>query len=249
MLNYTSDSSAERTKVLSSDLQSRYHIQSLPVQADLGDPNGAAHLIAIVKNNFAHPKTGKLVIDIIINNAGVAENQSLERVTAESFHRQYNINVLGPILLLQAALPYLPHDRSGRIVNTSSVSSSLGFVGQTVYGGTKSALESMTRTWARELAERATVNAVNPGPVATDMYESTSPEFQQQLKPYIQHTPLMKVREGLDPEEFVKDSERAGGRPGYDYEIAGVIAMLCSEDSAWCTGSVICANGGLKFSY
>ncbi|KAL8908615.1 MAG: hypothetical protein Q9207_000703 [Kuettlingeria erythrocarpa] len=249
VLNYTSDSSVERTKILSSDLQSRYHIQSLPVQADLGDPNGAAHLIAIAKNNFAHPETGKLVIDIIINNAGVSENQPLERVTAESFHRQYNINVLGPILLLQAALPYLPNDRSGRIVNISSVSSSLGFVGQTVYGGTKSALESQTRTWARELAERATVNAVNPGPVATDMYESTSPEFQQQLKPYIQHTPLMKVREGLDPEEFVKDSERAGGRPGYGYEIAGVIAMLCSEDSAWCTGSVICANGGLKFSY
>lgn len=107
----------------------------------------------------------------------------------------------------------------------------------------------MTRTWARELAERATVNAVNPGPVATDMYGSTSPEFQQQLKPHIQHTPLMKEREGLDPDEFVKDAEKAGGRPGYDHEIAGVIAMLCSEDSAWCTGSVICANGGLKFSY
>lgn len=142
VLNYTSNSSAERTKVLSSSLQSKYYVQSLPVQADLGDPNGPAHLIAVVKNHFAHPKTGKLVIDIIINNAGVAENQVLEQVTTESFHKQYNINVLGPILLLQAALPYLPHDRSGRIVNLSSVSSSLGFVGQTVYGGTKSALES-----------------------------------------------------------------------------------------------------------
>lgn len=73
---------------------------------------------------------------------------------------------------MQAALPYLPHDRSGRIVNMSSVSSSLGFIAQSVYGGTKAALEAMTRTWSRELAERATVNAVNPGPVKVSL---TSP--------------------------------------------------------------------------
>ncbi|KAL9006406.1 MAG: hypothetical protein Q9188_000811 [Gyalolechia gomerana] len=249
VLNYTADSSAERTNSLSSSIQAEHHVRALPVQADLGDPNGPAHLIATVKNNFSHPKTGKLAIDVIINNAGVAEDQLLQDVTAESFHMQYSVNVLGPILLLQAALPYLPNDRSGRIVNLSSVSSSLGFVGQTVYGGTKAALEHMTRTWARELAERATVNAVNPGPVATDMYGSTGADFQEQMKPHIQHTPLMKEREGVDPENFVKDAEKAGGRPGYDHEIAGVVAMLCSEDAAWCTGSVVCANGGFKFSY
>ncbi|KAL8841041.1 MAG: hypothetical protein Q9170_001066 [Blastenia crenularia] len=238
VLNYTSDASAERTDSLGSSLQAEHHVRTLAVQADLGDPNGPAHLIATVKNNFSHPKTHKLVIDIIVNNAGVAEGQPLQDVTIDSFHKQYSVNVLGPILLLQAALPYLPTDRSGRVVNLSSVSSSLGFSDQTVYGGTKAALESMTRTWARELAERATVNAVNPGPVATEMYGSTSPEFQQQLKPHIQHTPLMKERDGIDPENLVKDAERAGGRPGYDHEIAGVVAMLCSEDSAWCTGSV-----------
>ncbi|KAL9598559.1 MAG: hypothetical protein Q9179_003871 [Wetmoreana sp. 5 TL-2023] len=249
VLNYTSDSSAERTKSLSSSLQSEDGVQALSVQADLGDPNGPAHLIATAKNHFSHPKTGKFQIDIIINNAGISGDQFLPQVTADAFHKQYNVNVLGPILLLQAALPYLPNDRSGRIVNLSSISSSLGFAGQTVYGGTKAALEHMTRTWARELAERATVNAVNPGPVATDMYLGTSADFQLQMKPFIQTTPLMKERKGIDPEDFVKDASKAGGRPGYDYEIAGVVAMLCSEDSAWCTGSVICANGGLKFSY
>ncbi|KAL8738997.1 MAG: hypothetical protein Q9181_000279 [Wetmoreana brouardii] len=249
VLNYTSDSSAERTKSLSSSLQSEHGVQALPVQADLGDPNGPAHLIATAKNHFSHPKTGKVQIDIIINNAGVAGGQLLQEVTADAFHKQYNVNVLGPILLLQAALPYLPNDRSGRIVNLSSVSSSLGFVGQTVYGGTKAALEHMTRTWARELAERATVNAVNPGPVATDMYSNSNADFQLQMKPFIQNAPLMKERKGIDPEDFVKNASKAGGRPGYDHEIAGVVAMLCSEDSAWCTGSVVCANGGLKFSY
>lgn len=138
VLNYTSDSSAERTNTLSSTLQSEHLIQALPVQADLGDPSGPAHLVAIVKNKFSHPKSGKFVIDVIVNNAGVAGNQLLPEITAESFHKQYDVNVLGPILLLQAALPYLPSDRSGRIINISSVSSSLGFVGQTVYGGTKS---------------------------------------------------------------------------------------------------------------
>ena len=150
---------------------------------------------------------------------------------------------------MQAATPYLPTDRSGRVVNVSSVSASIGLIGQTVYGGSKAALEAMTRTWARELAENCTVNSINPGPVATDMYESTSAEFQAQLRPWIQNTPLMKAREGVDEDKYVQAAEKAGGRPGYDYEIAGVVAMLCSEDSAWCTGSVICANGGAKFSY
>ncbi len=171
----------------------------------------------------------------------------LAEITLDHFHTMYAVNVLGPLLLVQAAMPYLPTDRSGRIVNVSSVSSAVGASGQTVYGGSKAALEAMTRTWARELAENATVNSVNPGPVATDMYGATSAEFKKQLKPYIQITPLSRVREGIDEERFVKDAEEAGGRPGYDFEIAGVVAMLCSEDAAWCTGSVVCANGGLLF--
>jgi NAD(P)-dependent dehydrogenase (short-subunit alcohol dehydrogenase family) len=112
---------------------------------------------------------GNFQIDIIVHNAGVSINLPIEECDAKDFAFQYNVNVRGPLLLMKEALPYLPHDRSGRIVNISSVSASLGFIGQSVYGGTKAALEAMTRTWARELAERATVNAVNPGPVATEM--------------------------------------------------------------------------------
>lgn len=234
---------------MASSLESAHGINVLAVQADVGNPNGPAHLVTTAKNHFSHPRSGKFQIDIIINNAGASRNTPVGEITADDFTNQYAVNVLGPILLLQSALPYLPKDRSGRIVNLSSVSSSVGFIGQTVYGGTKAALESMTRTWARELAERATVNAVNPGPVATDMYGETGPEFQQRMKPFMQNAPLQRVRPGIDSEQFVKDEERAGGRPGYDHEIAGVVAMLCSADSAWCTGSVICANGGMKFSY
>ena len=248
MLNYTSDSSAPLTATLASTLESTHGITALPVQADMADPSGPAHLVATARNHFAHPKSHKFQLDILINNAGVADNTPLEDITVASFTRLYAVNVLGPLLLVQAALPFLPHDRSGRIVNVSSISSSLGLSSQTVYGGTKAALEAMTRTWSRELAERATVNAVNPGPVATDMYAGTSDDFQRYMRPFIETAPLQRVREGVDDVKVVEAAESAGGRQAYDHEAAGVVAMLCTVDAAWCTGSVVCANGGMRFS-
>lgn len=160
----------------------------------------------------------------------------------------YRINVLGPLLLIQAVLPYLPSDRSGRVVNLSSISSTEGFVGQSVCGGTKAALEAMTRTWARELAERCTVNAINPGPVKTDMWDRMPPEHRGGLRPWTSHSPLAAVREGVDDEDLVRGADFVGGRPAYAHEVAGIIGMLCSEDSAWCTGQVICANGGMRMA-
>ncbi|KAF2690619.1 NAD(P)-binding protein [Lentithecium fluviatile CBS 122367] len=248
VLNYTSDSSTKITEDLASELQSEYGIKTVIVQANMGSETGPKHVIEVAKNNFKHPKTDKFQLDIIINNAGVAGNKLIEDVDVEDFARQYNINVRGPLLLVQAALPYLPHDRSGRIVNLSSVSSSLGYKTQSIYGGTKAALEAMTRTWSRELAERATVNAVNPGPVATDMYSGTDEAFQAQNKPHIENTPLAAPRKGIDPEEIYEPSVKAGGRPAYSEEVAGVIGMLCLPEAGWTTGSVVCANGGMRFS-
>lgn len=186
VINYTSDSSTQIAQDLASELEAEYGITAVSVQASMGSETGPKHLVEIVKNKFAHPKTGKFQLDIIINNAGVAGNNLVENVDCDDFARQFNINVRGPLLLIQAASPYLPNDRSGRIVNLSSVSSSLGFKGQSIYGGTKAALESMTRTWARELAERCTVNAINPGPVATDMYWSNDEAFTAAIKPFIE---------------------------------------------------------------
>jgi NAD(P)-dependent dehydrogenase (short-subunit alcohol dehydrogenase family) len=212
----------------------------------MGALTGPAHVINTAKNHFSHPKTGKFQIDIIINNAGVAKNARLEDVQIADYEWCYRINVLGPLLLMQAALPYLPHDRSGRIVNLSSVSSSEGFEEQTVYGGTKAALEAMTRTWARELGERCTVNAINPGPVKTDMWAGTTPSFKKQLKPFIMQTPGSRIRPEVDDKDLVEDAENAGGRPAYVEEIAGIVGMLCTADSLWCTGQVVCANGGMR---
>lgn len=249
VINYTSDSSSQAAQDLASELEAEHGIKAISVQASMGEENGPRHLVDVAKNNFQHPKTGKFQLDIIINNAGVAGNNYIEDVDCEDFARQFNINVRGPLLLLQAAMPYLPTDRSGRIVNLSSVSSSLGFKGQSIYGGTKAALESMTRTWSRELAERCTVNAINPGPVATDMYWSNDEAFTARIKPFIENTPLAAPRKSIDPEKIYDASQTAGGRPAYSEEIAGIVAMLCLPEAGWTTGSIVCANGGMKFSY
>ncbi len=248
ILNYTSDSSAKPCHDLSATLTEQYGSTCLVVQADMGSPKGPEHLIATSKNHFSHPKTGKFQLDILINNAGVSKNKLIQDCTIDDWEWQYRINVLGPLLLMQAALPYLPHDRSGRIVNLSSVSSSEGFTAQSVYGGTKAALDAMTRTWARELAERATVNSVNPGPVKTEMWAETTPEFKHSLKPWFQKTPGSAIRPEIDDQDLVADADNAGGRPAYPSEIAGVVGMLCTPDSLWCTGQVVCANGGMRMS-
>ncbi|PSN64149.1 NAD(P)-binding protein [Corynespora cassiicola Philippines] len=249
VLNYTSDSSTKVTEDLAAELHEAYGIQTAIVQASTGSENGPRHIVEVAKNHFQHPKTGKFQVDVIINNAGVAGNNTLDKIDVDDFARQYNINVRGPLLLVQAALPYLPTDRSGRIVNLSSVSSSLGYVSQTVYGGTKAALEAMTRTWSRELAERATVNSVNPGPVYTDMYNKTDDAFVAQNKPFLENTPLARPREGIDPPEIYETSTKVGGRPAYGEEIAGVVGMLCTPEAGWTTGSVVCANGGMVFGF
>lgn len=252
LLNYTSPSSAAPTESLCQRLARDHGIVCIAVQADLSQPVSAASTILdAAKTHFSTPT---LRIDLLINNAGVSQDRTLTEdtppITPEYFHWHYTINVLAPLLLVQTLAPYLPTDRSGRIVNISSVSSSLGFAGQSVYGGTKAALEAMTRTWARELADRATVNAVTPGPVVGDMYFNAGEGFWGQIQGFQDNTPLSALRgdEGgrLSGEQVQLVREKMGGRrPAFTSEIAGVVGMLCSGDGGWCTGSVVCANGGM----
>lgn len=254
-MNYTSESSAAKCTSLAAELSSAHGVQAHAVRVDISAEGGPELLVRAVTRNFGQEAT----INILVNNAGIAGNAHLHdstpRKLTSDFHAQYATNVLAPLLLTQAVLPHLPHDRSGRIVNVSSVSASLSFEGQSVYGGTKAALESMTRTWARELRFRATVNSINPGPVATDMYGSTEPAFQRMIRPFCEISPGMQAREGLDADEVVKevveggsDGKGTGGRAATPTEIAGVVGMLVSEEAGWCTGSVICANGGMRMS-
>ncbi|KAH7011949.1 hypothetical protein EDB80DRAFT_750095 [Ilyonectria destructans] len=265
LLIYTSDSSTQTTKQLCKDLSSTHNIQCSYVQADLGSPADAATKIVAAARTFftSYNQTGKFQVDILINNAGVASNQHLNDaekgpILETEFNRVYAVNVLAPLLVTQAVAPYLPTDRSGRIVSVSSVSSSIGYQGQSVYAGSKAALEAMTRTWSRELASRATVNAVNPGPAWGDMYAAVGKSFWDINQPYVDASPLAEyngepetlAKAGSDAERFDKivRESMGGRRPGFTSEIAGTIDMLCSEESGWTTGSVICANGGMKMS-
>jgi len=107
VIGYNSDRSADITSKLAVELKQSHGINVLSVQADMGNPKGPQHVIDTTKNHFSHPRTGKFQIDIMVNNAAVSENLPLEEVTRENFTWQYTVNVLGPILLMQAALQSL----------------------------------------------------------------------------------------------------------------------------------------------
>ena len=265
LLVYASDSSKKPTEALCESLSDQHSVLCIAVQADLSQPSRSTTLIvSTAQNNFSHPKTRRFQIDILINNAGIAGNKMLNDkelgpIGEEQFHKMYNVNVLTPMLLTQACEPYLPTDRSGRIVNISSVSSAIGYPGQSIYAGTKAAIEAMTRTWSRELAERCTVNCVNPGPVWGDMYENAGEKFWNSNQPFVDAAPLtayhgeseVKAKAGeVNGERFdTTVKERMGGRrPGFPSEIAGVVGMLCSNESGWTTGSIISSNGGMVMS-
>ena len=206
MLGYTSPSSTELSAKLASELQEKFNVRILAVQANLSDSTGPSKLVEESKKQFTKPKDDSFTIDIIINNAGVLKMGAVGSIDLEKdLIPSYQVNVFAPLLLVQAALPYLPNDRSGRIINVSSTSSSNGCADQSVYGGTKAALEAMTRTWSRELSERATVVAINPGPVMTDMFQTTSDEFPQGLQPMVELAPLAKIRTDVDGEQVQKD--------------------------------------------
>ena len=281
LLVYTSESSTAPTEALCEELASVHGVRVSPLRADLQDAEAAApRIVEAARAFFAsyNPSSPAedFTIDILVNNAGVSSNQFLNDpakgpIQASEFDRVYRVNVLAPLLLMQTAAPHLPRPTAGlhkgRVVNVSSVSSSIGYPGQSVYAGTKAALDAMTRSWARELADRATVNAVNPGPAWGDMYAASGSKFWRINQPYVDAAPLS----AYDGEEEVlrmaaagaapgaEEEERrrfddivrngmGGRRPGFTSEIAGTIIMLCSDEAGWTTGSVVCANGGMKMS-
>lgn len=245
-LHYNSNSSEKDAIALAKSLTSTQDVRVEIFQADLSQDEGPDAFIAAVKSKFSGAD-GHFQIDILVNNAGMVHCGVLGEIKVADFFKVYRINALAPLLTMQAVMPYLPYDRSGRVVNVSSVSSQTGFPDQSIYGGSKAALESCTRSWSRQLSERATVNAINPGPVKTEMWGGLTDEFVKYMNPYIKLTPTMAIRDD-DNEETKKEGQRLGGRPAESVEIAGIVGMLCSAESGWCTGQVICANGGMRMS-
>lgn len=245
VINYATEASDNAATALSEELEQAYSIRALPLRADITSREECERLVSTAKKHFT--SSGTFMIDIIVHNAAICYIGPLETVAENEFQRIYEVNVLGPILLTGSCKPYLPIDRSGRIVMLSSINSKVGTEHTTLYAGTKGAIEAMTRVWARELAERATVNSINPGPVMTDMYLSAPDEVKQGLSRWNPLTPLVPVR-GCDSEAAKELGKKFGGRAAYAQEIAGLIATICNAEFGWCTGSIISANGGLSFS-
>src|SRR5947209_2736303 len=122
---------------------------------------------ADIQQLFAKTKAAFGRLDVLVNNAGIYEFAPLEQVTAEHFHRQFDLNVLGLILTIQEAAKYVGPE-GGSIINISSNASTLGLAHASVYSGTKAAVDAVTRSLAKELGPRKIrVNAINPGMVET----------------------------------------------------------------------------------
>lgn len=218
------------------------------VRADVRTKEGCAAIVSHSQASLPkNPKTGNFQVDILVHSAALFHAAPLDDVTIEDFHSVYSSNVLGPILLTQACRPFLPTNRSGRIVNLSSVGSKVGMAGLTLYGGAKGALEAMTRTWARELAESCTVNAVGVGSTMTDMLAGAPHEAKVAISSFYPVTPLCPAREG-DSELQREFAKSYGGRAAYPEEIAGIVGMICSPESRWMTGSLVAASGGMWMS-
>ncbi|KAF9639252.1 gluconate 5-dehydrogenase [Lasiodiplodia theobromae] len=169
-------------------------------------------------------------IDIIVNNAATGGEFGLLETTTELFETQTTVNLWFPLFLIKEAVPYF--GPAPRIVNMSSIYARSGHSGCLVYSACKGAMESATRSLARELGHKynATVNCVNPGPVNTDLWAKAveTPEAQKFWEAAIQDTPAAPRVAEVD-------------------DVAQIIAFLCEERSRWTTGSVVNANGGMLF--
>ncbi|KAI3532192.1 short chain dehydrogenase [Colletotrichum paranaense] len=246
VINYATEGSTSKAEALAKDFESKYNVKALPVRADLSKPEAPQQLVDAAKAHFIDAN-GRFQIDIIVNNAATVNAQGIDQLDLDLFDETFNLNCKAPALLVKAAFPYLPTDRSGRIVNISSATTTWGVWWQTSYAGTKGAIEAMTRVWARELAERATVNAVAPGPMDTGLYSGLPDEPREALRPLNNLTPLAKARPGVDSQEVLDLAASIGGRPGYLEEVAGVVGVVCLPESGWMTGNLVGASGGGAF--
>jgi 3-oxoacyl-[acyl-carrier protein] reductase len=186
-----------------------------------GDVSKAAQAQGIV--DAAIKNYGRL--DILVNNSGVYEFTPIEAVTEESFHKMFNINVLGAILTTQAAVKHL--GEGGSIINIGSIVSRMTPPNSTVYSATKGAVDAVTGVLARELGSRKIrVNSINPGVVET---EGT-------------------VTGGIIGSDFEKQitTQVPLGRTGQVDDISPIAVFLASDESAWLTGEQIHAGGGLR---
>src|SRR5438876_1204860 len=187
-----------------------------------------AHAVDVA-DHAAVQKTGARIladfgrVDILVNNAGVTRDALAMRMSLEDWDAVINTNLRGAFSFTHALVRAMTKQRSGRIVNISSVIGLMGNAGQTNYAASKAGLIGFTKSLARELASRnITVNAVAPGFVITDMTAGLSDQVKDTIHSKI---PL--------------------GRTGTPDDIASAVAFLASAEAAYITGQVLCVDGGI----
>jgi len=191
---------------------------AISVQGDVSKEADVIRLFEETKNAFG-------TLDVLVNNAGIYLYEPIEQVSVETFHQQFNINVLGSILTIQAALK-LFSDKGGNIINISSGASNTPLSTGSVYSATKTALDAITISLSKELAGRnIRINSILPGVVETEGSHSAGFIGSEAETKLVANTPL--------------------GRTGQPEDIAKVAVFLTSDDSAWITGEKISVSGGI----
>lgn len=191
--------------------------KAIAVQGDVSKAADAKRLVADTVKEFGG-------LDVLVNNAGIYAFDPLESVTEESFHRQFDTNVLGPLLVTREALGHFGA-AGGSVINVSSVASLSPVPNAAVYSATKGAVDSLTRVLALELGpRRIRVNTIAPGGVETEGTHSVGVIGSDLQKQIVAATSL--------------------GRFGQPSDIAGVAVFLASEESGWMTGERLTVSGG-----
>ncbi|MBE6880032.1 MAG: 3-oxoacyl-[acyl-carrier-protein] reductase [Ruminococcaceae bacterium] len=185
--------------------------------ADVSDHQQCADMVKAVKERFGS-------IDVLVNNAGIIRDGLLARMSEENFDLVIAVNQKSVFNMTKFAGSVMMKQRSGRIINLSSVAGLYGNAGQMNYSASKAAIIGMTKTTAKELGSRGiTCNAVAPGFISTPMTDKLSDEVKNSILSMI----AMK-------------------RYGEVNEIAGVVSFLASPDASYVTGQVIEISGGLS---
>ena len=186
---------------------------------DVSDENAWLDVVRHVKE--AHGR-----IDVLVNNAGIFRRGSLRTTTLADYRRVIDINQVGVFLGMQAVAPTMIEQRSGSIVNISSIAGFLGAGGAIAYGASKWAVRGMTKAAAVELARHGIrVNSIHPGMIDTDMMTEVT---------------------GGDAERFERLERTVPmGRVAAPEEVAKLALFLASDDSAYCTASEFIVDGGV----
>lgn len=201
---------------LKDDIEKKYNVKCITVQGDVGNFEDS--------EKFVQETVDKLgTIDVLVNNAGITKDGLLMRMSEEDFTSVIDINLVGTFNVTRNVIPLMVKQKSGRIINISSVVGISGNAGQTNYSASKAGVIGFTKSLAKEVASRnILVNAVAPGFINTDMTKVLSDNVKENINAQI---PLKRMGSASD--------------------IAKVVIFLASDDSSYITGQVINVDGGL----